>query len=108
MSQTWPFSVIQVLHVLKRVVWADTKLPVTGRSSDYGSTISKANLMQESLPDGRELIAFCQGSTFKLEAIGIADDISEIGEQLAWLGSALHSSTYEAGVAVVNAFISDM
>lgn len=63
---------------------------------------------QDNLPDGTRLIVWSLGPWFTLEVIGLADSIVEIGEQLAWLGSALRVSPYQTGVAVVNAFVSRM
>lgn len=65
-------------------------------------------LAQDNLPDGTRLIVWSLGPWFTLEVIGLADSIVEIGEQLAWLGSALRVSPYQTGVAVVNAFVSRM
>jgi hypothetical protein len=65
-------------------------------------------LAQDNLPDGTNLIAWHRGSQFGLKAIGIAESIAEIGEQLAWLASALRSSPYETGLAVVNPLVSNI
>lgn len=43
-----------------------------------------------------------------IEAIGTGDSVAEIGEQLAWLGAALRSSSYELGVAYCTPFIIDI
>jgi hypothetical protein len=67
-----------------------------------------ANLAIDNLPDGTQLIAWSRGSEFKLEVTGIAECIAEIGEQLAWLSSALRSSPNETGVAFCNSFASEM
>lgn len=66
------------------------------------------NLIQDCLPDKTQLVAWSQGPEFRLEVTGTAESIADIGEQLAWLGSALRSSPYETGVTVVGAFVSDM
>ncbi|KAL6904704.1 hypothetical protein GGI43DRAFT_287411 [Trichoderma evansii] len=91
LNQTWPSSGIHLLHVVKRVMCDTNNMPFSC-----------------SLPDKTQLIAWSQGSKFKLEVIGTAESIADIGEQLAWLGSALRSSPYETGVTVVGAFVSGM
>jgi len=65
-------------------------------------------LLLGKLPDKAQLIAWSEGPEFKLQVTGIAKSIAEIGEQLAWLGSALRSSPYEVGVAFCTPFISEM
>jgi hypothetical protein len=65
-------------------------------------------LIQDSLPDGTQLIAWSREPSFKLEAIGLAESLAEIGEQIAWLGSALRSSPYQTGATYVKAFLSGM
>jgi hypothetical protein len=64
------------------------------------------NVIQDSLPDNTQLIAQSRGSKFRLEVTGTADVIADIGEQLAWLGSALRSSPLETGIIIVGAFVS--
>lgn len=65
-------------------------------------------LAQDYLTDGTQLTVWSLGPCFNLGVSGIAESIAEIGEQLAWLGSALRSSPYQTGIAVVNAFVSRM
>ncbi|KAH8129832.1 hypothetical protein LI328DRAFT_153386 [Trichoderma asperelloides] len=91
LSQTWPSYGVYLLHIVKHVV-RDT----------HNIAISY------NLPDGTQLKSWPRGPEFKLEVTGTAESIAEIGEQLAWLGSALRSSPYETGAAVVGAFVSDM
>ncbi|EXV01255.1 phosphorylase [Metarhizium robertsii] len=81
LGQTWPSSGIHLLHAVKAA-------------------------MQDTCP-GRSFF-WSLGPCFKLGVAGIAESIAEIGEQLAWLGSALRSSPYQTGIAVVNAFVSRM
>ena len=61
-----------------------------------------------NLPDGTGLTAWMHDSKFMLEALGTGDSVTDIGEQLAWLGAALRSSPYELGVAYCTPFISDI
>ena len=58
-----------------------------------------------TLPDGIEVSARIfgievSGRKFIVTAIGTADSVAEIGQQLAWLGAALRSSPFEVGVAL--------
>lgn len=67
--------------------------------------IGMLTMTQDNLPDGTQLIVCSGEPLFKLEVVGTAESIAEIGEQLAWLGSALRSSPYPTGIASVNAFL---
>ncbi|KAM0516344.1 hypothetical protein ACHAPE_005491 [Trichoderma viride] len=89
LKQIWPSSGIHLLHVVKHVVRDDDSIPFS-----------------YSLPDSTRLVVRSRGPEFKLEVTGTADAIAEIGEQLAWLGSALRSSPHETGIAIVGAFVS--
>lgn len=60
------------------------------------------------LPDGTRLAAWIHESKFVAEAYGIGASLAEIGEQLAWLGAALRSSTYELGIACCMPSITDI
>jgi hypothetical protein len=60
------------------------------------------------LPDNTKLTAWIHESKFIVEAFGTGDSVAEIGEQLAWLGAALRSSTYKLGVAYCTPFVSDI
>ncbi|KID99359.1 Pfs domain protein, partial [Metarhizium majus ARSEF 297] len=85
-------------------------------SSSNDDTVSKSNVAiiwhspftcREGCDAG--YLPLCSlGPCFTLGVTGIAESIAEIGEQLAWLGSALRSSPYQTGIAVVNAFVSGM
>ena len=52
-----------------------------------------------SVVDDLEITAFLHGARTIVEACGTTDFIAELGEQLAWLGSALRSSDFDNGVA---------
>lgn len=43
-----------------------------------------------------------------MEALGVGDSVAEVGEQLAWLGSALRSSPYSLGVAYCTPYVSEI
>jgi hypothetical protein len=58
-----------------------------------------------SLLDGTELDARIEGSKVVVTVIGIADSLAEVGQQLAWLGTALRSSPFEVGIAICSPFI---
>ncbi|UKZ90800.1 uncharacterized protein TrAFT101_005797 [Trichoderma asperellum] len=91
LSQTWSSYGVCLLRIVKHVV-CDT----------HNMAISY------NLPDGTQLKSWPRGPEFKLEVTGAAESIAEIGEQLAWLGSALRPSPHESGAAVVGAFVSGM
>ncbi len=58
-----------------------------------------------NLPDGTELEAWIKGSKFIIAAVGTGDSLAEIGQQFAWLGAALRSSPFDAGVAICTPFV---
>ena len=62
----------------------------------------------DDLPDKTKLTAWLHESKFIVEVFGTGYSVAEIGEQLAWLGAALRSSTYELGVAHCTPFVSDI
>ena len=58
-----------------------------------------------NLPDGTELDAWIEGSKFIITAVGTGHSLAEIGQQFAWLGTALRSSRYDAGIATCSPFV---
>ncbi|KAK1255021.1 hypothetical protein MKX08_009016 [Trichoderma sp. CBMAI-0020] len=91
LDQAWPSSGSHLLDLIKQVACAARATPI-----------------YHTLPDGTHLAAWPGGPKFKLDVSGKAESIAVIGEQLAWLGSALRSSSNEPGVAVVGAFVRSM
>ncbi|KAH8435419.1 Pfs domain protein [Aspergillus melleus] len=83
----------------------------------YGSDILQlveATLLDERdyehrciLSDNTQLAAWVNDKQFCVEVTGIADSIAEIGEQLAWLGSALRSSPHASGISYCTPFVSN-
>lgn len=63
-------------------------------------------LIESSLLDGTQLTAMAQESLFTLEVYGISESIAEIGEQFAWLTSALRSFSSQMELGFVNALVS--
>jgi hypothetical protein len=59
----------------------------------------------DNLPDGTEVEARIEGNKFIVTTVGTGDSLAEIGQQFAWLGAALRSSPFEAGVATCSPFI---
>lgn len=51
-----------------------------------------------NLPDRTKITAWMTESAFMVEAVGTACSVAEVGEQFAWVGSALRSSPYRYGV----------
>lgn len=51
------------------------------------------------LPDGTKLKIWSDGANSMIEVSGTGDSVAGIGELLAWLGAALRSSPYKAGIA---------
>jgi hypothetical protein len=51
------------------------------------------------LLDGTKVKAWISGPSFMVEAIGTAYSVAEVGEQFAWIGSALRTSPYSSEVA---------
>ncbi|KAI6330624.1 hypothetical protein MCOR07_005526 [Pyricularia oryzae] len=82
LHQTWPSSGKELLQLIKVVL------------------SQKEMLWHEAtLIDGTQLRACIDNCQFLVEATGTTASVSEIGEQLAWLGAALRSSPIPAGVA---------
>lgn len=52
-----------------------------------------------------EIAIYLQNSKTLVEVYGTADFIAEVGEQIAWLGSALRSSPFDRGVAFCTPYI---
>ncbi|KAK5242971.1 hypothetical protein LTR20_007208 [Exophiala xenobiotica] len=64
-------------------------------------------IVQAKLSDDTKLQSSIDGPHFKVQVSGIRDSIAEVGEQLAWLGSALRSST-DDNVALCSPFIENI
>ncbi|OAP62831.1 hypothetical protein AYL99_02058 [Fonsecaea erecta] len=90
MAQTWPSSGKQLLQLVKNVLQG-----VARQSSG-------------KLPDQTRLTAEIHGSELVVEAVGTANSVAEVAEQLAWLGAALRSSPYEDGVAGCAPYIKNL
>jgi hypothetical protein len=60
-----------------------------------------------TLPDNTKLAVWVNKSEFFVEVTGIEDSIAQIGEQLAWLGSALRSSPHDSRISYCTPFISN-
>ncbi|KAL5357315.1 purine and uridine phosphorylase [Aspergillus floccosus] len=59
-----------------------------------------------TLSDNAKLAAWVEDENFIVEVTGIEDSIAQIGEQLAWLGSALRSSPHGFKISYCTPFIS--
>ncbi|GES56827.1 purine and uridine phosphorylase [Aspergillus terreus] len=59
-----------------------------------------------ALPDNTQLAAWVDEKDLLVEVTGIGESIAEIGEQLAWLGSALRSSPHISRISYCTPFIS--
>ncbi|RSM04988.1 hypothetical protein CDV31_009789 [Fusarium ambrosium] len=79
--QTWPSTGETTLQLIKEVL------------KDGDGYLSSCKLS-----DGTTLSAWVDGSKFIAEASGVAVSVMEIGEQLAWLGAALRTSTRQSGL----------
>lgn len=58
------------------------------------------------LVDGTELVAWFDGILLVIETHGVGDTLADIGEQLAWLDSALRSSPYDSNVSTCEPSVS--
>ncbi|CAG9990680.1 unnamed protein product [Clonostachys byssicola] len=74
MHQTWPLAGEATLQLVKDIL----------RDGKCHSSV---------LADGTKLSAWISNSRFIAEAYGVSDSVAETGEQLAWLGAALTTST---------------
>ncbi|OGM48282.1 hypothetical protein ABOM_002156 [Aspergillus bombycis] len=59
-----------------------------------------------TLPDNTQLAAWVNEKDLLVEVTGIGESIAEIGEQFAWLGSALRSSPYDSRISYCTPLIS--
>ncbi|KAK5213936.1 hypothetical protein LTR41_000128 [Exophiala xenobiotica] len=64
-------------------------------------------IVQAKLSDDTKLQSSIDGPHFKVQVSGIRDSIAEVGEQLAWLGSAVRSAT-DDNVALCSPFIENI
>ncbi|KAL1623126.1 hypothetical protein SLS54_004612 [Diplodia seriata] len=88
LRQTWPTTGEWVLKVVKDVVTL-----VSGQRVSY------------TLPDGTKLTGWMEGSKFFAQTCGTAPHLAEVGEQLAWISTALRSSVYSDGIALCTPFV---
>ncbi|KAF2690251.1 hypothetical protein K458DRAFT_280092, partial [Lentithecium fluviatile CBS 122367] len=88
LCQTWPATGKHLMQLVTDVV--------RNRTDHY---------VASNLPDGTELDARIDGRKFIVTTIGTGDSLAEIGQQFAWLGAALRSSSFEAGVATCSPFV---
>ncbi|PVH82276.1 hypothetical protein DL98DRAFT_415128 [Cadophora sp. DSE1049] len=90
LSQTWPDTGVHILQLLQRTFGSEEGIPQTS-----------------VLPDGSELNARYKPTSVNIVATGNSYSISEIGEQLAWLGAALRSSPNEQGVTYCKPIVTE-
>jgi hypothetical protein len=107
-DQTWPISGPWILQALKSAVldgschfnaceylllWSEQLVILT--------TMELLALLRRDL----EIDIYLQNFKTLVEVYGTADFIAEVGEQIAWLGSALRSSPFDRGVAICTPYI---
>ncbi|KAK6335930.1 hypothetical protein TWF730_003305 [Orbilia blumenaviensis] len=82
--QTWPSTGKHIIKLIKEVAYS-------------------------ILPDNTKLTAYLmESSELVVEALGTKDSVAEIGQQLAWLCTALSSSSHETGVIACIPLIKDI
>ncbi|OGM45005.1 hypothetical protein ABOM_005741 [Aspergillus bombycis] len=91
LCQTWPSTGIHLLRLVKDVVRG-------GPNCTFHCI----------LLDKTQISACLDKAVFEIEVMGIAECIAEIGEQLGWLGAALRTSPYEAGVVLCRPVVSKL
>ena len=111
MEQTWPLSNEPIRLLLKKFLslsganTCDCKL-----NCSHGlqlTDITCPDGQPDELPNGSLLRYTQQASSCLIVAVGQVDFVSEIGEQLGWLGSALRSSLSD-GVVACSPQLSDL
>ncbi|KAK6538391.1 hypothetical protein TWF694_011270 [Orbilia ellipsospora] len=90
LQQTWS-SGVRLMQLIKDVIHCD--LGSVSTCELAGNTKLKARIHESKLV---------------VETLGTRDSVAEVGEQLAWLGAALSSSSHELGVAYCVASIGDI
>jgi hypothetical protein len=100
LHQTWPSSGYHIMKLVKDVVRAGLGIRNTCKLPTFqGDPIFGLNyFILGTLPDNTKLAAWVDDAKFMVEALGTADSIAEVGEQLGWLGAALRSSNDDHGV----------
>lgn len=58
------------------------------------------------LPDRTEVEARIDDGKFNILATGPRESVVEVGQQFAWIGAALRSSTFTTGIAICTPFVS--
>ncbi|KIL83643.1 hypothetical protein FAVG1_13126 [Fusarium avenaceum] len=89
--QTWPLTGEMMVQLLKEVLQG-----MEGQS----------HLCE--LPDGTTITALINGSVLAVEVSGVAISIAEAGEQLAWIGAALRTSTRQTGIVYCTPMITNI
>ncbi|KAF3902751.1 hypothetical protein AA313_de0203312 [Arthrobotrys entomopaga] len=80
--QTWPSTSKYFTRLIKDVLQGESRVSYT-----------------YTLPDSTKLTAYLEESSeLVVEALGTKDSVAEIGQQLAWLCTALSSSPHDIGV----------
>lgn len=97
LRQTWPSLGEHTLRTVKDIVRGEPGSKHTCKLWFY--EFQYFLMLTGNLPDGTKLTGWIDAPYFKFEVSGTAPSVAEMGEQLAWLGSALRSSPYGSGVA---------
>src|SRR5271154_1129960 len=79
--------------------------PVSIRT-EYGMSLNLPITTLGDLKDGTRPTAWIQDSKVSYQVFGTIDSVAEIGEQLAWLSTALRFSPKERGIVYCCPFIS--
>lgn len=96
--QTWPSTGEQIMWLLKGVL-RNERQNTCKSEAGFWLYYDSNQVSIGVLPDGTKLAARLLASKLEVEAWGVGASVAEIGEQFAWLGAALRSSTYGTGVA---------
>lgn len=100
MRQTWPLTGEEMLQLVEKTLKCEEghsqqcKCPVSGCPRPLRASKKLAG----KLSDGTELTAWISRPKFMVKAHGTAISIVEAGEQLAWLGAALRTSSRKSGL----------
>jgi hypothetical protein len=106
LNQTWLVTGAHVLRLLRQVVAEDRSNQVPSSPAAQPSRpTTDVQTVTDYLPDGTKLVARYHWPDSSFMVIGTADTIAEIGEQLAWLASALRSSPFQSSLAICTASV---
>ena len=108
LQQTWPSTASKVLEITKSVMEGPDGETHTRECFRISYMTLNIKCFAGILPDGTRLQARIEASKLIANTVGPGHSVIEIGEQLAWLSTALQCSPYDLGVTYCRPSITDI